>query len=177
MYSSNSSGIDPTFFKRLADSDPKHHFVTLPSSSSSSSSSSNQQHQFTIYHQFGQFAVDYNLTEWLAHYNKEYLTQRNALPLLQQSKRDYISQSFIASAAMSNAAAMLSAVNQSSSSSANGNGNHTNGGLVSSASGILENGAGLGSGLKRQVFKAKFSSFSIDLIYSYLNEQKIQYFK
>lgn len=143
--SSSSSGIDPTFFKRLADSDPKHHFVTVPPPSTNP----NPAHQFTIYHQFGQFAVDYNLTEWLGHFNKEYLTQRNALPLLQQSKRDYIAQSFISSAAMSNAAAMLSAVSQSSS---GGNSNNA-GGLAASASGILESNGLSGSGLKRQVKK------------------------
>lgn len=142
MYSPNISGVDTTFFKRLAESDPRHHFVTIPPSNSSTT-----KHQFTIYHQFGQFAVDYNLTEWLALYNKEYLTQRNSLPLLQQSKRDYIAQSFLSSAAMSNAAAMLSAVNQTS-------------GMSSSGVDSPSSSANAASGLKRQASVRKMLTMS-----------------
>lgn len=141
------TAIEATFFKRLADSDPRHHFCTVMPSAQASST-----HQFTVYHQFGQFAVDYNLAEWLAHYNKEFVTQRNALPLLQQSKREYVSHAFISSAAMSNAAAMLSALNQNSSMT----------GGVSSAS-----ESACGGGLKRQVLSPDNYFTYISLIYSF----------
>jgi myosin heavy subunit len=82
----------------LSDSDPKQNFLTINKETSS----------FTIYHQFGQFQIEYNLNSWLEMYNKEFFTQRNALTVLQLSRKEILSSTFLNSAAMSNAAATLS---------------------------------------------------------------------
>lgn len=82
--------------QRLVELDTKQSYIC-----------SNSNSVFTIYHQFGQFPVEYNLQEWLEFYNKEFSTQRNALTCLQESKKEAISTSFYQSLIMSNAAATL----------------------------------------------------------------------
>ena len=53
--------------------------------------SSDSKTTFTIGHQFAHFLVEYKLDEYLDRYCKEFITHRNAAPLLNESKKDSIS--------------------------------------------------------------------------------------
>ena len=97
MYAEQKSS--KIFMQKLIESDTKQNFL--------SSAINSNTNNFTIYHQYGQFPVEYNVDGWLEKFNREFLTQRNALPLLQESKKDSISASFLNSATMSNQAAAL----------------------------------------------------------------------
>jgi myosin-18 len=140
--------------KRLADSDPKQNFITL----------NHHNNTFTIYHQFGQFAADYNLDTWFELYNKDFVTQRNAPLLLQNSKKDFIASAFLASMAMSNAAASINnTINMNSSastvSSAMGGDNaSTTGGHMAAAS--LNLTSSTANSLKRQASVRKMLTLS-----------------
>ncbi|CAF0906401.1 unnamed protein product, partial [Brachionus calyciflorus] len=72
------------FKEKLTQSDLKQNFISINSEGSN----------FLIYHQFGNFPIEYNLTEWLDNFNKEFSTQRNASICLQESKKDVISHTF-----------------------------------------------------------------------------------
>jgi myosin heavy subunit len=93
----NEIKTNDQFISKLAEFDAKQNFLKLDK----------QKNSFTLYHQFGQFPVEYNISNWLETYNKEFITQRNALTLLQLSRKDIISNTFTNSTAMSNAAATL----------------------------------------------------------------------
>ena len=97
MYSENRSAKG--FLRKLAESDPKQNFTSASSSESGAG--------FFIHHQYGQFPIEYSVDEWLEKYNKEFLTQRNALFLLQDSRKEAIASAFQASSAISSAAASL----------------------------------------------------------------------
>ena len=78
------------FVRKLIESDRKQMFCTLNEQNSEDSDLSN----FTIYHQFGNQPVEYDSNRWLQSC-KDYATMRNALILLQESKRDAIIDSFV----------------------------------------------------------------------------------
>jgi myosin heavy subunit len=141
------------FLSKIAESDPRQNFLTLDKQSDS----------FTIYHQFGQFPIEYNLNTWLENYNKEFVTQRNALTLLQLSRKEAISQTFINSSAMSNAAAALNtAFNNSNTPGSSVNVSAQNH-LVASMSGYFESGSSNGASatsLKRQASVRKMLTLS-----------------
>ena len=99
--SSSSSSRVETFMRRLLDSDPQRHYISTPAQSPPTSA------LFSIHHQYDQFSVTYDLTEWLVHYNKEFHAQRNALALLQSSRHEHVCAAFTRSAHMSSAAANL----------------------------------------------------------------------
>jgi hypothetical protein len=122
MYSDQKSS--KTFMQKLIESDPKQNFLSVTNGNN-----------FTIYHQYGQFPVEYNVDAWLEKFNKEFLTQRNALHLLQDSKKDSISASFSNSATMSSQAAALNHHGVG----ITGNSNTTNSSIYLSSSSIETN--------------------------------------
>jgi len=76
------------FIRKLAESDRKQMFCSINHQQESDNSN------FTIYHQFGNQPVEYNSNRWI-HTCKDYPTIRNALILLQESKRDTLIDSFV----------------------------------------------------------------------------------
>lgn len=71
------------FYQKLINSDAKQNFISI-----------NPDHSgFVIYHQFGNFPIEYNLNEWMELFNKDFSTQRNASICLQESKKEIISNS------------------------------------------------------------------------------------
>jgi hypothetical protein len=97
-----------TFMNKIIESDPKQNFLSTFVNKNEANTN------FVIHHQYDQFPIEYNVDKWMEKYNKEFQTQRNALHILQQSKKEHISATFLMSAAMSNAAATLATNNPSS---------------------------------------------------------------
>lgn len=94
------------FIRKMIESDRKQIYfsitepLTTTTTTNGASGGVNSTHHetnnitnFTIYHQFGQSPVEYNSSKWLQTC-KDYLTIRNALLVLQESKRDAILESF-----------------------------------------------------------------------------------
>ncbi len=77
------------FMRKLFESDQKQNFISVKSAQEEAETVKN----FMIHHQFGQFPVEYDVSKWLEEYCKEYVTQSNAMVVLQQSKKDAISSS------------------------------------------------------------------------------------
>lgn len=147
MYSDQKSS--KTFMQKLIESDPKQNFLSVTNGNN-----------FTIYHQYGQFPVEYNVDAWLEKFNKEFLTQRNALHLLQDSKKDSISASFSNSATMSSQAAALNHHGVG----ITGNSNTTNSSIYLSSSSLETNSLNqvfnTSSSLKRQASVRKMLTLS-----------------
>jgi len=172
MYAEQKSS--KLFMRKLIESDPKQNFLSTINNSSSNN--------FTIYHQYGQFPVEYNVDTWLENFNKEFLTQRNALPILQDSKKDSIKNSFLNSAAMSSAAAAIShhgvTINNSSPfflSSSNLDSSNMN--SVSNATSSLKRQASVRKMLtlsKRKTFTINFK-LQIDSIFDSLRRTKCNF--
>jgi myosin XVIII len=172
MYAEQKSS--KLFMRKLIESDPKQNFISTINNSSSNN--------FTIYHQYGQFPVEYNVDTWLENFNKEFLTQRNALPILQDSKKDSIKNSFLNSAAMSSAAAAIShhgvTINSSSPfflSSSNLDSSNIN--SVSNATSSLKRQASVRKMLtlsKRKTFTINFK-LQIDSIFDSLRRTKCNF--
>ena len=155
-------------------------FTTTPSSSSSSSSSSNTNAtNFTIYHQYGQFPVEYNVDTWLDKCNKEFQAQRNALSLLQDSKKESISSAFASSAALSSAAATLnhSGANNAAFYLSSTNMDANNSGISTSTSSSLKRQASVRKMLtlsKRKTFTINFK-LQIDSVFDSMRRTKCNF--
>jgi myosin-18 len=80
------------FMRKLMESDRRHNYFSI--NNVTPEEDINECSNFTIYHQFGENPVEYNSTKWLQTC-KDYSTIRNALILLQESKRDAIIDSFV----------------------------------------------------------------------------------
>ena len=106
--SMDSTTLSKTFMNKIIESDPKQNFLSTFNKNEACTN-------FVIHHQYDQFPIEYNVDKWMEKYNKEFQTQRNALHILQQSKKEHIQATFLMSAAMSNAAATLATNNNPSS--------------------------------------------------------------